>query len=158
GGTLAVCAAHPLPVRIVLPDWEREWSINRPGLPSYLARSLADLADAPTVDDWKRHLGQGEVLLLFDGLDELTGRGAFVDQLRSDLLAFARCPMLLTGRTMSSGQHRHLCPDFPVFTLAGLDDTRRDCFIRAFPAEYPERFDAAGLIRRFNQTPSLRPL
>ena len=45
-----------------------------------------------------------------------------------------------------------------MFTLAGLDDAGRDAYIHAYPAQHPEHFDAAGLIRQLQAAPAMRPL
>ena len=81
---------------------------------------------------WRQWLQQGDVLLLLDGLDELEGKPEFLSLLRTTLETFTECPTIVTCRTVSFEQHRSLCVDFPLFTLADLAPNKRDAFIRAF--------------------------
>ena len=150
-----------IPVRVRLQDWEA-WATKTAdpehSLPEYLADQYKDLTHAPDAALWRRWLYKGEVLLLLDGLDEMAGKRAFRQTLINALTAFSGCPTVLTCRTVSFEQHKALCPDFPVFTLAGLPIEKRDAYIKAYPAQHPGRFDAEQLIRHFNQTFQLQPL
>ena len=98
------------------------------------------------------------MLLLLDGLDEVADNSSFKAALRTALTLYKDCPTVLTCRTVSFEEHRGLCPAFPVFILAGLDHTQRDAYIRAFPAEHPERFNPESLIDQLSRTPQMRPL
>jgi HEAT repeat protein len=59
---------------------------------------------------------------------------------------------------VSFEEHRALCPDFPVFTLAGLESTQRDTYIRSFPVEHTDRYDPEKLIDQLDRTHQMRPL
>lgn len=150
-----------LPARVRLREWE-ECAVRavdpKKSLPEYLAERYQDLAPAPTAEQWRGWLRRGEVLLLLDGLDEIQGNSSFIAVLQTALTLFKDCPTVLTCRTVSFEQHRVVCPDFPVFTLAGLEDAQRDAYIRAFPAEHSDRYDPAVLIEQLNRTLPMRPL
>jgi HEAT repeat protein len=150
-----------LPVRVRLYEWET-WT-DTPGslvndLASYLAAHYGHLSPTPGVEQWRRWLSRGDVLLLLDGLDEISGRSTFLSMLRRTLQAFSACPTVLTCRTVSFEQHRAVCQDFPLFTLAGLTEEARDAFIRAFPARPDNGDNANRLIHHLNHTPQLRSL
>lgn len=99
----------------------------------------------PTAEQWRQ---RGDVLLLLDGLDEIAGHQAFLAALKTALTLFTDCLTVLTCRTVSFEQHRALCPDFPVFILAGLDDDKRDAYIRVFPAEHRDHYNPAQPLRQ----------
>jgi len=65
---------------------------------------------------------------------------------------------IITCRTVSIEQHRTLCPDFPLFTLAALEPDQRATVIKVFPAEHGERYDAHRLMHHLARTPQLLPL
>jgi predicted NACHT family NTPase len=143
--------------------WEK-WAVkaNQPesGLPEYLAEYCYKdlrLRPSPTDKQWRRWLEHGDVLLLFDGLDEITGEPEFEAVLRSTLAAFPRCPTIITCRTVSFEQHKALCEEFSVFTLDGLDNRGRDAYVRAYPARQAN-FDASKLIEQLNRQTAMRPL
>jgi hypothetical protein len=96
--------------------------------------------------------------VLLDGLDETEGKPVFLSALRTALSLFKTCPIVITCRTVSFEQHRALCPDFAVFTLAGLTDTQREAYIRAFPAQTREKYDPDSLLEQLRRAPQLRPL
>jgi|GEM_PF-1455661 len=152
---------HLVPARVQLRDWEA-WATKSSNpehsLPEYLAARYKDIPHAPTAEQWRCWLRRGEVLLLLDGLDEIAGKPLFIEALKSALATFKDCPTLLTCRTVSFEQHRALSPEFPIFILAGLDDTQREAHIRAFPARNRDRFDPNALIDQLNRTPQMRPL
>ncbi len=160
-GTLHVSGRPLLPVRVRLREWEA-WATKEADpqqrLPQYLTERYKDLPHAPSTAQWQRWLQKGEVLLLLDGLDEIEGKSFFLSALKTALLTFEGCPTMLTCRTVSFEQHRALCPDFPIFTLAGLDTAQRDAFIRTFPAEHPDRYEPDALIAHLNRTPQLLAL
>ncbi|MGE0825536.1 MAG: HEAT repeat domain-containing protein [Candidatus Binatia bacterium] len=157
-----------LPVRVRLRDWEA-WSCGaaseEPGnerifaqLPQYLAERYKLLSSAPSAEYWQRWLQRGEVLLLLDGLDEISGTPSFITTLKESLLVFRSCPTALTCRTVSFEHHQTVCADFPIFTLGGLDEATRDTYIRNFPAEHPDSYQPQQLIDQLNQTYQLLPL
>ena len=158
---LLSAARVPLPVRIRLREWElwtRQTRLSESALPHYLTERYRALTPAPSCAHWQRWLQRGEVLLLLDGLDEIEdGRFARV-VLQTALATFTACPTVLTCRTVSFEQHRTVCPDFPLFTLAGLDQRQRNAFLRAFPAEHQEYYDPERLIAQLQSTPQLLPL
>jgi HEAT repeat protein len=150
-----------LPVRIRLREWEA-WAtreeVLEQSMPQYLAERYKALSPAPHAAQWQRWLQKGEVLLLLDGLDEIEGKPFFLAALKTTLMTFPECPTVLTCRTVSFEQHRTLCPDFPIFILAGLDPDQRDTYIRAFPAEHRDCYDPDTLINQLTHTPQLLPL
>jgi HEAT repeat protein len=158
---LTVAKRSVIPVRVRLREWEM-WAIkpHAPefGLPEYLAEQYKDLTSAPLVRQWRTYLQRGDVLLLLDGLDEISNNQSFVDALKTALSNFKDCPTVLTCRTVSFEQHRALCPDFLVFTLSGLEAAQRGAYIQIFPAHNPEQYDAPKLIEQLNRTPQMQPL
>ena len=59
---------------------------------------------------------------------------------------------------MSFDQHQGLCPDFPVFTLAGLDEDQRKSYVHAFPPTYPDHYNPDALVEQLKRTPQMHPL
>ncbi|MBV7333595.1 NACHT domain-containing protein [Chloroflexi bacterium TSY] len=158
---LRVSGHQLIPARVRLRDWE-VWATKRHelmSLPVYLAERYRDLNPAPTATHWRDWLQRGDVLLLFDGLDEINDHSSsFRETLKRAFANFTACPMMLTCRTVSFRQHQALCPEFPVFTLGGLDDSQRNLYIQHYPAHYPDRFKPNDLIDQLNHTPQLVPL
>lgn len=150
-----------VPVRVRLREWET-WATQTTtperGFAAYLAMRYQDLPNAPTADYWRRWLQRGEVLLLLDGLDEIDEKPTFVSVLKTTLQLFRTCPTIITCRTVSFDQHQSLCPDFAVFTLAGLAETQRDTFIRTFPTSHSEQYDAEAVLQQLRVNPSMAPL
>ena len=150
-----------LPARIRLREWEA-WAAKEgtqeESLPHYLTERYKTLSYAPNVVQWQRWLQKGEVLLLLDGVDEIEGKPLFLAALKTALASFIECPTLLTCRTVSVEQHRALCPDFPLFTLAPLASDQRDAFIRTFPTAHHDRYNPDTLITQLMRTPQLLPL
>jgi hypothetical protein len=160
-GALWVTASPPLPARVRLRDWEtwahRENTLDR-GLACYLAERYAQVPGTLDAAHWRRWLDKGEVLLLLDGLDEISNNPAFHDVIKTTLAVFSACPTVITCRTVSFARYRSLCPDFPLFTLAGFDHHTRNAYIRAFPAEPHAHYDPEALITHLDYTPHLQPL
>ena len=150
-----------LPVRIRLREWET-WATKEgkqeESLPHYLTDRYKMLSPAPHALQWRHWLQKGEVLLLLDGLDEVEGKPFFLSVLKTALATFNECPTLLTCRTVSFEQHRTVCPNFPLFTLAPLAPEQRDAFIRAFPSQHRDHYDPGTLITQLRRTPQLLPL
>ena len=159
--TLQLSGRFLLPARIRLREWEA-WAtkegVLEQSMPQYLTERYKALSPAPHAAQWQRWLQKGEVLFLLDGLDEIEGKLFFLAALKTALMTFRECPTMLTCRTVSFEQHRTLCPDFPIFTLAGLDTDQRDTYIKAFPAEHRDRYDPDTLINQLNRTPQMLPL
>lgn len=160
-GRLQVCGRQLLPIRIRLQDWEA--GTTREGLPEqdlvgYLTMKYQRLNPAPSDKLWKAWLHRGEVLLLFDGLDEIEGKALFINIFKRMLTDFPQCSAIVTCRTVSLEQHRSLCPDFPVFTVAGLSPGQREAFIRAFPGRSSTHYNPEQLIEQLKHLPQLSPL
>ena len=79
-------------------------------LPEYLAAVYQDLRPAPATEQWREWLARGDVLLLLDGLDELTGNASFSAASKQALDLFPQRPVLLTCRTVSSSSTRRPAP------------------------------------------------
>ncbi len=159
-GELRMAGKRIVPARISLREWERWASKNdEKSLPVYLATRYADAGrHPPTPEDWRRLLIRGDVLLLLDGLDELKGDPAFEEALASALTAWRQCPMVLTCRTVSFEQHRSVCPDYPVFTLAGFDERQQESYVRGFPARRSGQVNADALLERLRLSQQLASL
>ncbi|HXG21627.1 MAG TPA: HEAT repeat domain-containing protein [Methylomirabilota bacterium] len=161
-GKLRAAGRRLLPVRVRLREWEA-FAADKVGgeqqLPAYLAQHYSHLSPAPDAAvHWRRWLQHSEVLLLFDGVDEIQGAPSFLSLLATTLATFANCPVVLTCRTVSFERHRSICPDFPIFTLAGLNQAQCHAYIRAFPAEHSARYNADEVIKQLHRAPQLRSL
>src|SRR5262249_27629792 len=76
----------------------------------------------------------------------------------------------VTCRTVSTERHEQVCPDFPVFTLAGLEQPQQHAFIGTYfrrearpnaatgQSNNPEDPCASALIEQLNRTPLMTPL
>ncbi len=150
-----------LPVRVRLREWETFTTATvgaAQQLFVYLAQQYGLLSPAPHAQQWRQWLANGEVLLLLDGLDEIQGDPAFLTLLTTTLATFTACPTVLTCRTVSFERHRLICPDFPLFTLTGLNQAHRDAYIRAFPAVHPTAYRPEVLSGHLQRSPQLRSL
>ena len=157
-GKLRIGERRLLPARVRLRDWEA-FTSTRTGadqhLPAYLTQQYAHCDPAPSLGHWRRWLQSSEVLLLLDGVDEIKGEPAFLQLVATTIDAFPESPTILTCRTVSFERHKTLCPNFPIFTLAGLDRRQRDAYIRAFPAADPTAYNPDRLIDRLHHAPQL---
>jgi HEAT repeat protein len=160
-GQLRAAGRRLLPVRVRLREWEA-FAADKVGveqqLPVYLAQQYSQLSPAPGARHWRRWLQNGEVLLLFDGVDERQGASSFLALVATTLTTFATCPAVLTCRTVSFEHHRGICPDFPIFTLAGLNQAQSHTYIQAFPVEHPTSYRADKVVQQLYRMPQLRPL
>lgn len=150
-----------LPVRVRLREWEMFTTATvgvAQQLDGYLAQQYALLSPAPTAPQWRQWLINGDVLLLFDGMDEIQGDPPFLTLLTTTVSTFPACPTVLTCRTVSFERHRMICPDFPLFTLTGLDQVHRDAYIRTFPAVHPTAYQPEVLSAHLQRSPQLRAL
>jgi hypothetical protein len=158
---LSTARRRTLPTRVRLRDWEA-FTIAAAGadrqLFSYLANQYSLLSPPPHAQQWQRWLQNGEVLLLLDGLDEIQGEPTFLALLTTTLSTFTACPTVLTCRTISFERHRMICPDFPLFTLAGLDQVQRDAYIHTFPAAHPTDYRPEVLKEHLQRSSQLRSL
>lgn len=153
-----------IPALIQLRDWER-WAVKMLdpnfSLPDYLAERYRQLNVTPTPasSQWQSWLQGGDVLLLLDGLDELSLRDrSFQYALKDTLRPFSRCPTVLTCRTINFEQYRAVCGDLPVLILGPMGNQQRDTYIRAFPAQHRNRFDPDTLIQQLNRSVQMFPL
>ncbi len=160
-GHLRMAGRRLLPIRVRLREWEA-FAVDKIGveqqLPAYLAQCYSHLSSTPDAPHWRRWLQNGELLLLFDGIDEIQGAPFFLSLVATTLATFAPCPAVLTCRTVSFEQHRSICPDFSVFTLAGLTPAQSHAYIHAFPAEHPISYHADEVAQQLHRMAQLRPL
>ena len=123
------------------------------GLPEYLTAVHQDLRPAPSTGQWREWLVRGDVLLLLDGVDEAAGSVSFGAALKKTLDLFPQCPAVLTVphgelRAAQGGLSR-----VPGLHPGGAGRRRARPGIFAYPAQHPEHFDAAGLIRQVQAAP-----
>jgi HEAT repeat protein len=162
-GTWRISERQLVPARVRLRTWEA-WARAHPeaGLPEYLHAHYRNCSPEPKVEHWQQWLQQGEVLILLDGLDEITtdpsGTASFSAALYTALMTFTDCPTVLTCRTASFERYHTLGAHLPLFTLAGLDNAQRNATIRAFPAEHATCYDPDALIAQLDQTFQMHPL
>jgi hypothetical protein len=57
-----------------------------------------------------------------------------------------------------ANKYRMICPDFPLFTLAGLGHTQRVTFIHSFPATHSISSRPEALSNHLRRPPQLRSL
>jgi len=158
---LKIGGGRYLPVKIGLRRWE-QWckDHHRYRLAQYLGEAMASRG-TPSMELWDQWLAAGRILVLLDGLDELSGDVDFYEQALKGLLAdreVSGCPMILTSRTVSYDAYRRLAPHLPVYTLGGLSPRQQAAFIRRYPAPPGSRFDAEALIAELRRLPNVRPL
>lgn len=127
-----------VPAHINLTDWEKEIAANSAlkDLHFYLETKFRSLPHRPMKEHWKNWLERGEVLLLLDGLDEISGQ--LYEPLKNALQIFQNCPTVVTCRTVSFETHQEVLPDFPVFTLGGLTAAQQEYFLTAYLEELNE--------------------
>jgi HEAT repeat protein len=150
-----------LPVLVRLRNWE-QWAVKEQNyaLPDYLAHTYEGLIHPPDASLCRQWLRLGLVFLLLDGLDEIHGDPTYLEQGLKALLdaeAYARCPLVLTCRTVFYDQYRALGHDLPLFALGGLDDRQQVAFVRAYPAR-SSHFDPDSCLEGLRRLPYLRPL
>lgn len=150
-----------LPTHLSLYKWE-SWGQSQKdqkrSLPHYLASLYDEIEHAPTIEQWRRWLRRGEVLLLLDGLDETANHPWLIDELQRAFLIFTRCPTVLTCRTVSFEQHRKLCPAFPVFVLAGLNKQRQKTFINQVAPTLTLDASPSNVVKHFQNAPQIEAL
>jgi len=145
-----------VPARIRLGHWEK-WSTQhaetRP--PDYLRALYQRIDQAPSVDHWEMWLKQGSVVLLLDGVDEVTDE----QWLRSTLqqvLSYRSIPIVANLRSVSFRLYEHHFEQFAVYRLGPLAREQRDIYIHQYPAG--KEFNQAGLIERLDACPALQDL
>jgi HEAT repeat protein/energy-coupling factor transporter ATP-binding protein EcfA2 len=145
----------PIPVRISLAQWQ---SSKIAGLSAYLTTLFSNCSLRPDAPKWQQWLERGEVLLLLDGLDELSGQDPdfFAREVVPVVRDFKLCPVILTCRTVSYGQYQTL--GLPAFTIAGLDQSQQKAFIENFPKEADSKYDHAKLWQQLQTSPHLQLL
>ena len=147
-----------MPARVRLRDWEQwETQHQETDIADFLAARLRVRIeqDAPTADHWRRWLTQGEVVLLLDGLEELSNPHRFNRQL-SRLLKYKRTPIILTSRTAAFPAHRNHLDDFALLWLGSLSNEQRDRYIQVYPAL--NGFDRTALSTLISNDPALSTL
>ena len=158
-GCLVRAGRRLVPVVVHLPAWQA-WAAPATQRPNFSLAAYLESNEGSSIDakQWAEWLDRGDVLLMFDALDELgaQSKAAFIEHaLNTALRNYARCPTLVTCRSVSFGEYERLLPALPVFMLAPLEE-KRDAYIQAYFAESPTR--SAGLIRQLNALPQLEPL
>lgn len=144
-----------IPARIRLPHWH---SVARDAaLEEYLAHYYGTCEPAPTAGQWRRWLSDGHVLLLLDGLDELDRESPVLDTLCRSIGSLKHCPRIVTCRTINHEDYQRFFSDFPLFTLAGLDETQRAAYIQTL-AGYEHGFDANALTEQVERSPIMQAL
>ncbi|MCX6028693.1 MAG: SUMF1/EgtB/PvdO family nonheme iron enzyme [Chloroflexi bacterium] len=165
--------AAALPVTVVLRDFARWLAVQveaqaeakvkvKVGIeaePSLVWEFLGERLRAQNLafvtDPLAQALEAGQAFLLFDGLDEIAGRGP-VRLVRDAVAAFAdryrRCRCLVTCRTLSYRAADWQMPGYPTFELAPFDEAKIDRFVAAWYAELAEQGvvssgDVAGLTK-----------
>jgi formylglycine-generating enzyme required for sulfatase activity/energy-coupling factor transporter ATP-binding protein EcfA2 len=163
-----------LPILVTLREFAR-WlpSQHRSAEPQHVWNFLVERLNAQNLhfvtEVLQDRLDRGEVLLLFDGLDEIPTQQqrAFI---RDAVIAFAnryhRCRLIVTCRTLSYQDPVLRLTDAPDFTLAPFSDEQIDRFIAAWYGELarlgslkPEM--SVGMIQRLQDAvrrPDLRRL
>lgn len=132
-----------LPILVTLREFAR-WlpSQHRSAEPQHVWNFLVERLNAQNLhfvaEVLQDRLDRGEVLLLFDGLDEIPTQQqrAFI---RDAVIAFAnryhRCRLIVTCRTLSYQDPVLRLTDAPDFTLAPFSDEQIDRFIAAWYGE-----------------------
>jgi hypothetical protein len=133
-----------VPARLRLSEWEEALNGKGPTLCDYLAHLYSGGKGAPGSDDWDAALRQSSVLLLMDGLDEV-GPG-FNSILQRTLARYRTCPTVISCRAASFQERLNLRDGFRVASLVGFTPQQRSNFVRNYPAQDRERWNADELI------------
>ena len=158
-GELRAAGRKLLPAVVRLRDWEDFSRIHgKAQLAEYLEDYHSHLAEPPSAHHWRQWLQRGEILLILDGLDETTSQTTISESIQDALQQYANCPTVLTCRTISFEQHRALYPEFPLFTLASMEQPEQEDYIKLFPAQHREHFKASSLIEQLTSMPQMAPL
>lgn len=146
-----------IPVILPLCQWEIcvKKNIEMASLSKYLENAFPKILNAPNEVFWLRTLEKGDGIFIFDGLDEISIE--FQDVVKNTLLNFPLCPAILSCRSVSYEQRKSLGEKLPIFTLAHFDKTRRDMFIRNFPAARPQ-YNPEVVIEQIESSQSMREL
>ena len=102
-----------------------------------LPRYLHSVYPEVKASQWKRFLKRGDVLLLFDGLDEVNDRdGRFVTEILRPTVRqyYKESPVVITCRTAAFDFHlyRAFFQGFPVYRLSGLDGGKILAYAKAY--------------------------
>ncbi len=175
-------AAFPqplLPLRVILRRWSAGLHAGSPHGLELAYQALDDLHSALSRRALVDACEHGHALVLFDGLDEtpivagdgdaIDRRGRIVEAVSAFCTAHPRCHVLVTSRVKpyTQAQSPYRVGDLPDFTLARLDDTRIDLFVRRWYEELarrdPARADAAPslrnrLLHEIGRKPDLREM
>ncbi len=144
-GEIKMGNSKVLPIHISLAKWQR-WSDGKNyGLVQYLTTLFSSLSIRPDEIQWQKWLEKGEVLLLLDGLDELSDNvpDFFENAVRKNFQDFPQCPAVLTCRTVVYEQYQTL--DIPAFVLAGFEEEQQKKYIKNFPAEKDSQYNPSLL-------------
>ena len=168
-------AADLIPVRVVVRDFAQSVKTCREKptprhVWEYIAGRLKDENLDEASKPLKHLLGEGRVILIFDGLDEIPGKEQrnFVRQaLKVFADRYKKARMLVTCRVRSyANEDRRLGVEFPIFTLGPFDQTMINSFISSWYAELLRIGEldskdqaenlASGLQKAVKQKPDLR--
>ena len=156
-GEIKMGNSKVLPIHISLAKWQRWADGKNYGLAQYLTTLFSSLSIRPDEIQWQKWLEKGEVLLLLDGLDELSDNvpDFFENAVRKNFQDFPQCPAILTCRTVVYEQYQTL--DIPAFVLAGFDEEQQKKYIENFPAEKDSQYNPSLLWEQI-QDSQMQPL
>lgn len=138
-----------IPARVNLSEWETS---TKSSLSDYLEERLS------CNGRWSNWLKNGEVLLLFDGLDEISFD--FIKhegKLKSELRKYIDCPAIITCRTNSFESYQSFLTEFPIFSIAGLNDSQQNKFVESY-SKIISCLDTEKTISQIKRSPLLRNL
>ena len=155
-GEIVVDGRKRIPVLIDLKEWEGKG----PDLIEYLVAKYKKEINMPTEAQWDRLFKHGDVLILLDGLDEISRVGSLAVRLE-DLMkssGFSHCPVILTCRNENFSRYREICPTskFPEFSLSIFDEEQQDEFIRQYPCSREETYDPEKVVSQLGAIPELK--
>jgi hypothetical protein len=127
-------AGHLVPAFVSLKVWAA--APGAPSLPAYLKSRYTGCKGGPNERHWKKWLKDGNVLLLFDGLDEVSNETFLESHVRKALHDYSDCPAILTCRTVSRGRLLRVGIDKArkcIYTPRPLGTDEQKAYITAYP-------------------------
>jgi energy-coupling factor transporter ATP-binding protein EcfA2 len=148
---------HLIPARIRLRAWE-SWDRAHPEsrLHDYLAAHYSNVVEhAPGASDWERWLGRGQVLLLLDGLDEVSDSQWYIEKQRQQS-GFSNTTIVTTCRTSNYDAYANHLGDSRKCHIGTLSHEQCITFIKNYPAKYG--IDQGTLMETLKDTNTLHTL
>jgi len=164
-------AKTKIPVLISLREWEQKDRTEHTDFLHYLVKKFNPLPGLKEswwkqqfdslqgLDEnwWKQQLEKGHLLLLLDGLDEISSNFQ-KNHVNPILHTYSSCSIILTCRTVSFEQHKALEGTPEVFTISGIPTKQRDQYIRSFVQKVGPNYNPEQLIQAIEGSSQIQGL